>query len=50
MNYVTNLYVSMSEPSLWQGVEPEAMAVDQYGEPIKGLSDMWSAGVVWSLS
>ena len=34
----------------WQGVEPEAMAVDQFGEPIKGLSDMWSAGVVWSLS
>ena len=29
-----------------EGVEPEAMAVDQYGEPIKGLSDMWSAGVV----
>ena len=22
------------------------MAVDQHGEPIKGLCDMWSAGVV----
>lgn len=30
----------------WQGVEPEPMAVDQHGEPIKGLCDMWSAGVV----
>ncbi|CAK9048151.1 unnamed protein product [Durusdinium trenchii] len=29
-----------------EGIEPEPLAVDQHGEPIKGLSDMWSAGVV----
>ena len=53
VHYVTNcmsLHVCLSQIALWQGVEPEAMAVDQFGEPIKGLSDMWSAGVVWSLS
>ncbi|CAJ1370588.1 unnamed protein product [Effrenium voratum] len=29
-----------------EGIEPEPPAVDLHGEPIKGLSDMWSAGVV----
>eukprot|EP00438_Fugacium_kawagutii_P018457 Skav204786 [mRNA] locus=scaffold763:217528:221352:+ [translate_table: standard] len=28
------------------GVEPEPLPVDHHGEPIKGLCDMWSAGVV----
>ncbi|CAE7772604.1 CAMK2D [Symbiodinium sp. CCMP2592] len=29
-----------------EGVEPEQPALDDNGEPIRGLSDMWSAGVV----
>eukprot|EP00931_Biecheleriopsis_adriatica_P055831 TRINITY_DN33086_c0_g1_i1.p1 TRINITY_DN33086_c0_g1~~TRINITY_DN33086_c0_g1_i1.p1 ORF type:complete len:759 (-),score=168.80 TRINITY_DN33086_c0_g1_i1:15-2291(-) len=29
-----------------EGIEPEQQATDATGEPVKGLSDMWSAGVV----
>lgn len=29
-----------------EGVEPEQPALDDNGEPVRGLSDMWSAGVV----
>ncbi|CAE7246054.1 CAMK2D [Symbiodinium natans] len=29
-----------------EGIDPEFPALDDHGEPIRGLSDMWSAGVV----